>query len=707
MIIDWNPRNIEKDTNDTILKSHDTMLSGINTEYLKYLKNFADDVTRMDNLVNRLIFIVNVIPDKNIKETANSCLNKLYEHQNEIDNDVEIYKNLNNIYQNNKMKMKIADLEFITKILRSYRKKGIELDSTSTHNLNSIKSSIKTHEHDISKTILEYNRHIAINLSDLEGMPLSIIKQLPIIDSKSSKYGIKLTPDMFNLCVSFLKSETMRKRITHFYYTRCSNNIPKLAELFYLRSKLAKAYGCTSYTDYILSTQSIKKSKNIKKLISSLLESTKKRYIREVSCLSKLSRRDGLINFSDYKYLISKWKARYGVNDDYIRTFFPYEFTIRKILEVFENVFEICIEEIDDKLWDESVKLYKVYDSDTEGYFYMDIFKRPNKSNVTKCFTIKTNSEEPNSNNYQKGVCAFVANFLKGNLLHGDIVVIFHEIGHIIHHIFGRAKYSIFSGTNVEHDFVEYYGMLTEKLAWEYDVLNFISPHNIPTKIVNKLVKLKNLDIGIRTRFKLLKAYFDLLVHSSPDFANVLENITKKNKNTELLESTLRNCFSKMYNEIMIVSKNGKKIGICNNNNIFIPAVWLHIVSGFESLYYSDILGDVYAVDTYTTFLDKSAINSNMLKIIKSDVIKYDPVIGSLERLKRVIGRDINLENYMLYYNFIPNNIQYSFFFSETIKSSSPKNIVYTVEESDDDVEYTNGFSEYNDSDVHSCVRID
>ncbi len=99
-------------------------------------------------------------------------------------------------------------------------------------------------------------------------------------------------------------------------------------------------------------------------------------------------------------------------------------------------------------------------------------------------------------------------------LSHNEIVSLFHEFGHVMHNIFGKTKYSIFSGTNVEFDFVETPAQILENLCWNKSILKKLSSHYktgnvLPDNIIEKMIKVKGLNIGLSYKHNIMIAIYD------------------------------------------------------------------------------------------------------------------------------------------------------------------------------------------------------
>lgn len=721
-LIDWTttPKQLVENAYKLIDKSDKAYTNLLNFDIIKdkklcyeFISILADDITCLENFISLCIFIKSIYKKCVINNFANKAYHLIINHQNKYDSRNDIYIKIKNMLDINIKYLSQVDINFLQRILFSYEKNGANLNSNLLDKANSIKKNIMELENQIVTNITEYNKYVGIDFADLDGMPLYIISKLPIIDKTVAKYGMQLNADMYNICMSTINSDKMRKRIEYFYHSRCLENSDKLLKLFYYRSEYAKIYSFNNYTDFRVTKMISNNHIKIKHFLEEMLKATSDRYKHEIEILLKLKKKlckinktqfDNKIHSYELEYLINKWKQKYGLDENYIRNFFPKKNTIKKILNIYETLLSIKIKKVQDStVWHHSVEVYQIIENNIIiGTFYLDLYKRNNKVNIVKCFNIKSNSCYPyNSGIYQHPICALVCNFQEDNdyLSHKNIVTLFHELGHIMHMIFGNAKYCIFSGTSIEKDFVEVYGLFFEKLAWDYNILNYISSHKIPKNIIQKMCKIRNIDMGIRIRFKLLKSYYDQLVHCSDNFNILCTNLFKiedEKIRRERINKSMIEIYNSLYDQIMRVDD----YIIHKHNNLFSPSSWLFLVSNYHSLYYSEVWGDVYATDLFLYNLKKNAYNK-----IKQNM-SYDPINNSLQKLTEILNRHPSNENYLHYYNFIPNSLEYSYeISSDNTSDTLKKNKLYPVNKKEDsDVEYTNKFSEYNESDIHSCV---
>lgn len=713
MWIHWNsnPSDITEHTFKLINKSTEInnkisnykFKSKTTTECKEFLKIISDDVTEMDNFHSMCNFILMISPDKKLKDVCLKSIESITSYQNDLDYRKDIYKNIKLFDSIHKKNMTKDDKKFIDKITMSYKKNGINLSHNKLKTFKEIKQNISCFENDIQKSITSFDKCIKITEFDIKGVPENIIKNLPIVDKNPIKYGIVMNNEMYEICMNYINNHVIRQRIEHFFNTKCLDNTGKLAELFYYRDRFANILQYDNYTDTCVESHVAKNHGTIKKFMADMLLKTDVRYIKELKMLLKLKEKhfkldgiefDGKLNSWDICYYTTKWKQNYGLDDDNVSQYFPRKPTIFKIIKIFESMFNLKIEKMKNPMaWHKDVDLYQVKEDignkyNLVGYFYLDLYKRKNKYNQTRCFNLQYPCSFPLDSSYQYPMVVFVSNILKVSdcFTHKEISTIFHEFGHIIHQLLGKAKYSIFSGTNVEYDFVEVFGLVYEKLSWETSILNKISTHKttgepLPLDTITKMCNIRNLCIGISTRKQILCSYYDQLMHCSDNFIKIcssLFNIENTEERCEKIYKTMFDIYSQLYGQIMSAKDlDGTLYKIHLNSDIFPPASWLHLTGPSSSMYYSELWSEIYATDLFCNKLQHNSENNEINRDILNRIMLYNSKKSPLSRITKYLERTPNSDNYLMYFDFIPNDVEYSFFFNTEIglKSSDDEKL--------------------------------
>ena len=310
----------------------------------------------------------------------------------------------------------------------------------------------------------------------------------------------------------------------------------------------------------------------------------------------------------------------------------------------------------------------------------MDLYKRDGKYDQTRCFVIRKSCQYPLSLgfskiDYQIPIIALISSIQSNLLNHNDVVNLFHEFGHIMHNIFGKTKYSLFSGISVENDFVETPAQVLEYLCWDKNILKKLSCHfkskqSLPDDIIDKMVKMRDLDIGIHYKKHCLIGIYDQLIHSSDVFIKICRDLI--DPNTEKMKSNLIPIFSKIYKklhqQILCSYTNNNLFRIGYNDGILFPGPWLNYLFLNNNLYYSKIWSKVYAADIYNMY--KSDVTP-----LKDKILKFGGSKKSIDMMTDILGRQPNIDGFIKLHN-LGQDEEFSYYFST---EHFEKNIVATV----------------------------
>ena len=236
-------------------------------------------------------------------------------------------------------------------------------------------------------------------------------------------------------------------------------------------------------------------------------------------------------------------EKEYNVDEIKISQYFPVESTFAGMLKIFEEIFGFVFVELkederarlsptgkaEDIVWHEEVLVYSVWDDEAGGsgfcgYLYLDLHPRDNKYGHNANFNIEPGYITEDGKRHYPAT-ALVCNFSKASpkkpslLKHHEVVTLFHELGHGIHDLSGRTRYSYVHGTQTVLDFVEAPSQMLENWCWTPSVLkrlsrNWETNEQIPDELIEKLVATKRLNSAIGALGQLTIGTFDMTIHT-------------------------------------------------------------------------------------------------------------------------------------------------------------------------------------------------
>lgn len=749
---DMSPNDILKMT-DTVIKQSFINNNNIATYEIKsdkdvinFLKLINNDAIYFENFYSVCAFLQFVSPDDKIRKASFTADLSLSKHINELNLRKDIYDKLIFVqkYCKNKKILQDIDDKFINKLIITYERNGINLDKKNLSLLLKVKNEISNFENNMVTYIAKLeNDKLELNTKDTNGIPANILNSF---EKYNDGYKIKMNKNNYNLCMKYIINSDTRKKIESYYSNRHNNLVDDICKYAVLKDKHAKLLSYKSSSDYKSAIQMTKNSDNIKRFLTELLIKLDNRYKKEIDTIQKIAKKfghNGQLTSWDMSYYINKWKQEYGINDQIIKQYFEINATIDKIFKIYESLFDIKFSKLKNvKTWHKNVVAYKITKSnDLLGYLYLDLFSRDGKYKQTRCFSLQSGCQNI-------PVMALVSSLeIKEDatlLYFQDVVSIFHEISHVIHHLFSKSKYIVFSGINVEYDFIETPAQMLDLLCWEPIIIKRLSAHyktkeSLSDQIVNKIMKLKNIDLGVFYKKNILIALFDQMVHSNNNFIQSCEEFLKNGQSYQL-KSLLFNIYKQLHNEIMIYSNNpeNNNYHIQLNDDLVLPYEWINFLINIDSQYYCSIWSRILSSDMYNEKIKNKPLDKHIGTEIVECILKhggskpaYDMICNYMKRKPSIDAfvsmHDLELDveySFFLRTDDIKNSINTIYYKINTPRTIINHNIEYDKKNShsnhnnnniqqypddDDDINsISNNFTEINESelDTHSNVLL-
>ncbi|KAG4438531.1 hypothetical protein IFR05_006005 [Cadophora sp. M221] len=335
----------------------------------------------------------------------------------------------------------------------------------------------------------------------LDGAPKDVLSILGSGDGKDEG-KVKINLDDYDHCEisTFIKDPDTRKKFELAKSNKCARNVPLLKEVIVLRAEAAKLLGYESHAALRLEDRMAKTPETV----VAFLEDLRSRLVgsgkEELDTLKELKRKDLEARGESFDSRFYPWdyafysrqlvKEEYSVDLKKVEEYFEIDATIQKMLKNFEGLFDLQFYDIgrqDDVVWDDNVKVYSAWDEEDLGggflgYLYLDLFDREGKdSGIFNCTLEPGYMREDGSRHYPGTVlfCSFSKpTTAKPCLLSQfNLVMLFHELGHGIHNLVSKTKYSRFHGTNTAVDFGEAPSQMLENWCWTPSFLKDLGQH--------------------------------------------------------------------------------------------------------------------------------------------------------------------------------------------------------------------------------------
>ena len=375
-------------------------------------------------------------------------------------------------------------------ILRDFRRSGVDQGDDVLARLREISERLTVLDQDFSRVIRDDVRSVQVDPAALDGLPQDYLDAHPAGDDGT----VTITTDYPDYLPfrSFVKDPQARLALTREFLNRgWPTNDAVLREMFALRDEQARILGFQTWPDYDTDVKMIGSSAAVAEFIERISDAAEASGRRDAEVLLERRRRDepdatSLDASATGYYSELIHRENFEVDAQEVRRYFDFTKVRRGLLDVTGRLFGVEYQPVDDAHpWHEDVTAYDVHvDGQRRGRIYLDLHPREGKFKHAAQFDLVggiTDRQLP------EGV--LVCNFPRGLMQHNDVVTLFHEFGHLVHHVIGGGqRWARFSGVATEWDFVEAPSQMLEEWAWAPDVLQTFATDADGTPIPPELV---------------------------------------------------------------------------------------------------------------------------------------------------------------------------------------------------------------------------
>ena len=430
----------------------------------------------------------------------------------------------------------------VSDTLQDYRRAGVDKDKATRDRLKAIDEEMVKLGQVFGKNIVDDVKHIEVaSVDGLKGLPADYIASHA--PNKEGKIIITTNyPDMIPF-MQYAESDDLRKKLYIAGKSRAgATNEDTLAAILKLRGEKATILGYANWADYVTEDKMMKSGKKADAFIARVVKTAKKRATRDYNELlswkrKNLNKKAKSVGDWEKGYIENKVKAaNYSFDPQEVRPYFPYAQVQAGLLDITSKIYGIEYKSVSDaKLWHQDVSAYDVMrDGSKIGRIYLDMHPRDGKYGHAAQFTLRSGVQ-----GVQVPEGVLVCNFpnprtSEGPALmeHGDVTTMFHEFGHLMHHVLGgQQKWIEQSGVATEWDFVEAPSQMFEEWAWNYDTLKTFAKHHetgavLPKETVERMRKADKFGLGIATVQQMFYAAISLKFHQvDPGSLKMLDTV--------------------------------------------------------------------------------------------------------------------------------------------------------------------------------------
>lgn len=394
-----------------------------------------------------------------------------------------------------------------------------------------------------------WQKHV-LDEAVLAGVPDSDKSRMKDAAKEKSLEGFLITlqqPDVMAI-FTYALSRELREEVQRGYATVASelrdegkwDNAPVMRSILRNAHESARLLGHPTYADKSLATKMAASVgvEGVRKFTDDLIVLARPKAEVEFAAMKAFAAKElGITDFMpwDFSFVYERMmQALYRVDQEKVREYFPFGKVMSGLTTLLERIYGVRIIEGAVSVWREGVKFYEVYDGENvlRGAFYADMYAREGKRSGAWMDVLIA------SRHLLDGMQVPLA-YLNCNasrpsdggeayLTHGDVETLFHESGHVFHHLMGLTEHPDLSMNHVEWDTVELPSQFLENWCWDKEMLQFMSEHKetkevIPLELIERMLAAKYFNTGLVTLRQLCLGYFDLELYSKYDPANPID----------------------------------------------------------------------------------------------------------------------------------------------------------------------------------------
>ena len=453
--------------------------------------------------------------------------------------------------------LSLAQKKVIENALRDFRLGGAELSPADKPRFSQIQDEQAQLGKAFSDHVLDATDgfvHLITDIAELSGLPDDAIAAAADTAKQKNLTGWAFTlhfPSYYPV-MQYAENRALRKRLYEAYITRASelapqygqgqmawDNTQNMLDQLRLRSEEAKMLGFANYAALSLAPKMARSVAEVDHFLSDIAQRARpfaERDWQELLSFAKdhLQLDDGLQPW-DIAFASEKLKqARYAFSENELKQYFPLSKVLEGLFRVIQTLFGVTIEPADLPTWHQDVQSFAIRNAQKNilAYFYLDPYARPGKRGGAWMDDARGRRVLP-SGEIQTPVAYLVCNFpapvtVDGQLrqptiAHDDVITLFHESGHGLHHLLTQVGALGVSGINgVEWDAVELPSQFMENFCWEWEVLEKMTAHTetgkpLPRELFDKLLAAKNFQNGLGTLRQITFSLLDWRLHSTFD----------------------------------------------------------------------------------------------------------------------------------------------------------------------------------------------
>ena len=611
------------------------------------LENASERLGRAWGQVGHLNAVMN---SAELREVYNANLPKITEFYTELGQNEKLFNKNKRLRSSTEYKtLSLAQQKIIENDLRDFRLGGAELATDKKARFKAICEELSKLSSRFSDNVLDATNAFAHFVTDekgLAGLPDDTRAAAREAAEEDKKPGWKFTlhAPSYLPVMQYADDRAFRELMYHASATRASefgdaklDNTPLIADIVKLRRELAQLLDFNNYAEYSLEPKMAETPRQVIDFLNELAVRAKPYAERDLQELNDFARTElgmNKLEAWDIPYVSEKLRvSRYAFSEQEVKQYLPETTVVPGMFKLIETLYGLTITPTEAPSWHPDVRFYSLHDKAGAlvGQFYLDLYARSVKRGGAWMDDAITRRRM--ASGVQTPVAYLNCNFSApvggqpAQFTHDEVITLFHEFGHGLHHLLTQVDYLGVSGIHgVEWDAVELPSQFMENFCWEWDVLRPMTRHAqtgkpLPKSLFDKMIAAKNFQSGMQTVRQIEFSLFDLELHSSFDPAGGKTALDLSRE----VRQRVSVIFPPDYNRF--------------------PNSFSHIFAGgYAAGYYSYKWAEVLSADAFSLFEEKGVLDPAVGARFRNEILAVGGSRPAMESFKAFRGREPTMD---------------------------------------------------------------
>ena len=635
------------------------------------LEEATEDLSMAWGLVGHLDSVRN---SDELRDAQNAMLPEVTQFFSRIPLNDRLWKRIKSYAESDEAKaLEGVKLRLLDETVKDFVRSGADLPADKKSRLEEVEAGLAKVTQKFSENVLDSTNEWELIIEDtkrLAGLPdtaVSVLQSEAAAKNLGSEdepvYRITLKAPVYFPVLEYADDADLRKEVWEGSITVGRggdfDNTELIADILKLRQEKAEILGKANFADQVLEERMAKNGSTALGFLEDLAERTQPFFQREIGELKAFreeqdSSWDGVFEPWDVAYWAEKLrKARYDFDEEEVRPYFAIDNVIEGMFRLCEKVFGFKIVECDStftepggepegdavEVWHPEVKFYELCDETSGellGSFYADWHPRVDKRGGAWMNYFKTGTPPTDKEPRRPHLGLICGNLTPSSadkpalLTHREVETVFHEFGHLLHHLMGEVAIKSLNGIHVVWDFVELPSQIMENFCWSRVSLDFFAKHyqtgeSIPEELFQKMLGARNFQSAMVQMRQLAFGKMDLELHVNH------HGIGTEGDLDSVVREILKGYLMPLATEPPTMAR--------RFTHLFASA------TGYAAGYYSYKWAEVLDADAFTRFADAGVISPEVGREFRAKILSQGGSRDAGELFRDFMGRDPDLNS--------------------------------------------------------------